>query len=199
MRTMELKSIKTMGENFANAIDSLAKGEKYEKTIDGALGIVTKYWNKGYCDAVKHLSIGVTRPKELSRYVHAMAKGEGIHASLLTLDKDGNTCIGLWMSKTLEDKTATPIIDAKGRETYPWIIGADGKPVKVDAIKPLNMNNVTTKVLFDLIIQNEALKAGAVPFTEDSYLNHTDAGVAIPTGKATPLKNAVKSTKKNVA
>lgn len=199
MRTMKLKAIAAINANLANAVENLSKGETYLRTIDGALGIITKYWNKGYGVSVKSLSIGATRPKELSSYVHRIIKGDGLHPYLLTTDKEGNTVVGVWSSKTLEDKSVAAIKDAKGRDTYPYVLDEKGKPVKVDAIKPINMNNVTPRTIFELIIQNEALKAGAVPFTEESYHACADRGAIMPApqglGKATPKSKGKKTAK----
>lgn len=201
MATMTNKNIATINEKYATAIESLAKGEAYAKTFEGATGIVTKYWNKGYGDAAKALGLGLDKPKALKAYVKTLLSGEGLHERMYTEDKDGNPVIGVWGTKNLENKTVDAIIDARGKETYPLVKDENGKTVKVDVIKPIS--GLTPKTIFTLILQNEAMKAGAVPFTENDGIQQyvmfkveAPKTETIPTGKAKPQTNK-KGGKKN--
>lgn len=202
MATMTVKNIATMGETYANAIDNLAKGETYAKTFEGATGIITKYWNKGYGDAAK--ALGFDRPKALKTYVKEFLKGKDVHPSMYAQDKDGNLTLGVWGTKNLEDTTVEPIVDARGKNTYPLVLDEKGKSVKVDVIRPIS--GLTPKTIFTLILQNEAMKAGALPFTQEMGLamyvtakaetEPIPTAAPIPTGKAKPEPKA-KGGKKN--
>ena len=164
MGNMTFNSIAKINENFANFVENLSKGETYAHTFEGVTGVITKYWNKGYGEAAKALNLGLDKPKLFKAYLKNLLKGEGLHESMYTHDNEGAPIIGVWGQKNLEDKTQEPIIDAKGKETFPYVKDEEGKNVKVDVIRPLA--SLTTKAVFTLILQNEALKAGVIPFTE---------------------------------
>lgn len=189
-----------MCEKYANVVENLTKGETYAKTFEGATGIITKYWNKGYGDAAK--ALGFDRPKALKTYVKEFLKGIDVHPSMYTQDKDGNFTLGVWGTRNLENTTVTPIVDAKGKDTYPTVTDDKGHAVKVDVIRPIGA--LTPKVIFTLILQNEAMKAGAQPFTQEMGLamyvtakaESAPVAAPIPTGKAKPEPKA-KGGKKN--
>lgn len=198
MATMTNKNIATMNANFANVVENLAKGETYEKTFEGATGIITKYWNKGFGEAAK--ALGFEKPKALKTYVKNLLNGEGVHEGMFTFDKDGAPVLGVWGTKNLENTTVAPIVDAKGKDTYPTVTDDKGHAVKVDVIRPIGA--LTTKAIFTLILQNEAMKAGAQPFTQEMGLamyvtakvESAPVAAPIPSGKAKP--QAKKNTKK---
>lgn len=191
MATMTNKNIATMNENFATIVENLSKGETYQKTFEGATGIITKYWNKGFGEAAK--ALGFDKPKALKAYAKTLLTGEGLHELMFTEDKEGAPVIGVWGTKNLEDTTVEAIVDAKGRDTYPTVKDDKGHAVKVDVIRPIG--SLTPKTIFTLILQNEAFKAGACPFTQEMGLAMYVGTKAaepmpepkpIPTGKAKP-------------
>ena len=194
MATMNGAALAAMNVNFANAVESIAKGETYSKTFEGATGIITKYWNKGYGDAAKALNLGLDKPKALKAYVAKLLKGDGLHERMFTADKEGNPVVGVWSQKNLENKTVEAVIDARGKETYPLVTDENGKTVKVDVCKPIS--GLTPKTIFTLILQNEAMKAGAVPFTEndgmEQYVMFAEAA-PIPQPKKQPMAKKAKA------
>ena len=194
MATMNGAAIAAMNENFANVVESIAKGESYAKTVDGALGIITKYWNKGYGDAAKALGLGIDKPKALRAYIMTLLKGEGLHEKMYTANKKGESVVGVWSQKCLQNTTVPAVIDARGNETYPLVKDETGKNVHVDVCKPIT--SFTPKTIFTLILQNEAMKAGAVPFTENDGLQQYVMFATAPAVESVPApKNQPKNKK----
>lgn len=117
----------------------------------------------------------IEKPGELAKYFKALIGGDGLNA-LMSMEvetkKNGKVSVPcLYTAKSLEDKSVEPIKDAKGRDTYPYIMTTNEKgdkvPVKVDCAKPIS--KYTPEIIFDFILQNIACNEGEVPFTEESY------------------------------
>lgn len=158
-----------MSDNMKEAIKGLKEGEKYTNSVEGALGIITKYWNKGYNTFFQNVGKDLAKPKDVSKYVRGLVRGENRHALMettVTKGKKSVSVIGVWGEKILTDKSVT-VQDANGKDTHPYIKGADGKPIKVEYIKAVT--RWTPNVVCQIVLQNVVLEMGKVPFTEKDY------------------------------
>lgn len=177
-----------MSDNMSAAIKGLKEGEKYTNSVEGALGIITKYWNKGYNTFFQNVGKDLTKPSDVRKYIKGLCRGENRHALMettVTKGKKSVSVIGVWGEKILTDKSVT-VKDANGKDTHPYIKGADGKPIKVEYIKAVT--RWTPNVVCQIVLQNVVLEMGKLPFTEEEYLAEEAARA-----KKSAKKNAPKS------
>lgn len=196
---MSEKNIKSVSENVAKAMGSLKETSAYMGTVQGALAVITKFWNKnnttkvGFNEIVNALGLPYAKPSELSKAVLAMYnKFEGVNPLLVateTKNVKGEEVeiqyLGVWSSKSLVNERAEAVYDAKGKATYPYVVAKGDKdetqPVKVDSIKAIK--KWTPELVFKVLIQNEALKGGTlVPFTADEFWAKVDEGTYVLDG-----------------
>lgn len=130
-----------------------ATGKACDKlsVLEGALAEITKFWNKGFNLAAKELGFG--KPSELCAFVSNSMKNHEFHDMMYGIDKKGDEFLGLWKRVKLEDKSVEPIVDAKGRDTYPYLRDEQGKIVEQDQLKPIT--RWSPKIVFELLLQNE--------------------------------------------
>lgn len=167
--SMNYSAIKAMSDNMKEAIKGLKEGEKYTNSVEGALGIITKYWNKGYNTFFQNVGLDLAKPKDVAKYVKGLCRGENRHALMETTVTKGKkqvVVLGVWGEKILTDKSVT-VQDANGKDTHPYIKGADGKAIKVEYIKAVT--RWTPNVVCQIVLQNVVLEMGKVPFTEKDY------------------------------
>lgn len=194
--SMNYSAIKAMSDNMKEAIKGLKEGEKYMNSVEGALGIITKYWNKGYNTFFQNVGLDLAKPKDVAKYVKGLCRGENRHALMETTVTKGKkqvVVIGVWGEKILTDKSVT-VQDANGKDTHPYIKGADGKPIKVEYIKAVT--RWTPNVVCQIVLQNVVLEMGKVPFTEKDYFADRTEEPKQDNAKKSKGKNAPK-TKQN--
>lgn len=188
-----------MNDNMKAAVKGLKEGEKYTNSVEGALGIITKYWNKGYNTFFQNVGLDLAKPKDVAKYVKGLCKGENRHALMettITRGKKEVVVIGVWGEKILTDKSVT-VQDANGKDTHPYIKGADGKPIKVEYIKAVS--RWTPSTVCQIVLQNVVCEMGKVPFTEEDYFAEEAARAAAKAAKDVKRPTSKKNTKKNAA
>lgn len=197
--TMNFSAIKAMNDNMKAAVKGLKEGEKYTNSVEGALGIITKYWNKGYNTFFQNVGLDLAKPKDVAKYVKGLCKGENRHALMettITKGKKEVVVIGVWGEKILTDKSVT-VQDANGKDTHPYIKGADGKPIKVEYVKAVT--RWTPSIVCQIVLQNVVCEMGKVPFTEEDYFAEEAARAAAKAAKDVKRPTSKKNTKKNAA
>lgn len=216
-----LKTINSDVINFADSIKRLESVTNYQHTKDGAYSWIVTHWDvrngkKGtgeknvtegqtYHELANNL--GFDKPRDFKKYVFGLLEGEGLHASMWAevTDKKGQTSLkpAMFSSKSVE-YADVKVIDAKGKETHPYVklVGADGKKsvAKVDALKPLT-KSVTAEQLFLLVIQNKACEEGVTAYTIDNFMaDHTiakdEAGDYVATAKEIVIEKPALATAK---
>lgn len=183
---MNEKSMSAVSTSVKGAIEKLKGVSSYMGTIEGAMDIITKFWDKNkttkvsYREVVAELGLNYNKPSEMRKAVLAMVtKMEGLHPGMTTLvtrkveGVDVTTLeVGVWSSKNLVNENVEPTYDAKGKAIYPYVTMAndkgEDKPVKVDVCK--NVSKWTPGLVCKMLIQNEALKTGKLnPFTSEMF------------------------------
>lgn len=202
---MTINALVSNNSALTTIVEALAKGTSYQHTLDGALGIITKYWNKGYGDCAKGL--GFNTPSELGKFMRLCKRSaeagtacDGMDSRMIFVsepDDNGNvkTALGTWGTKRLDDESVT-ITDKKGKECHPYLMVGE-TCVEIDNCKA--MTNVTPSTIFTFIIQNQELLAGNVtPQTDLETAKTIAAQVEKERIENKNKKGAKKTAKSNV-
>lgn len=138
-------------EKYARAIKAARGADKALTTLEGAFGLISKYWNNGYDKAAREF--GFAKPTDLRRAF--MAGKDGTFAPVMFgTGAKGVRVLGVWKSvKQYDMAEEKAVVDAQGRTTHPYLYGADGKPVTADVWK--ECKRWTPSLIFEVLAQAE--------------------------------------------
>lgn len=159
-------------EKFAKVMKSAREADRALTTMDGALSVVTKFWNNGYCDAAREL--GYAKPSDFAKAFRAGANGK-FHPSMFDENKKGVEVLGVWRNVKLYDTDPKKaVIDANGRTTHPYMRNDLGEIVTRDMWR--EVTRWTPATLFEVMVQSE-------------YASMLDAMADVATEQNIPAEN----------
>ena len=138
-------------EKYANALKAAREANKYLTTLDGAMGVFTKFWNTGFDKAAKEF--GYSKPSEFTKAFREGEKGK-FNACMFGTNAKGVRVLGIWKSVKVQDMAEDKaVIDANGRVTHPYMYDENGKPVTTDVWK--EVKRWTPALLFEVMAQSQ--------------------------------------------
>lgn len=154
MNAVELMNthvITNESEKFAKVMKSAREADKALTTMDGALSVITKYWNNGYNDAAREL--GYDKPSAFAKAFRAGAKGK-FHPSMFDTSKKGVNAVGVWRNvKVYDTDPAKAVVDANGRTTHPYARDLKGDIITRDVWR--EVTRWTPATIFEVMVQSE--------------------------------------------
>ena len=151
-KVMNTYVITNESEKFAKVMKSAREADRALTSMDGALSIVTKYWNNnGYNDAAREL--GYATPSAFAKAFRAGANGK-FHASMFDVNKKGVSVVGVWRNvKVYDTDPKKAVVDANGRTTHPYMRNDLGEIVTRDVWR--EVTRWTPATLFEIMVQSE--------------------------------------------
>lgn len=138
-------------ESYKQSVKQLKKANAISTTIQGACAVITKYWNSGYKDAFA--PFGYNKPSDLRERLTKQP-----FAPVLYTPYKGKQVIAIFKEfKQLDKDPKKMIIDANGRETYPY--KRDEKGNIITAWELRRVTRWTPSVILDILYQHQELTA----------------------------------------
>lgn len=148
---MNTQMICKSSEKYANMMKAARDAGKAVTTIEGALAVLTKFWNKGFDKAAKELGYG--KPSDFGKAFREGANG-AFNSVMFGTNAKGVLCLGVWKSVKVQDMAEEKaVLDANGRVTHPYKYDAAGNVVMADVWK--EVKRWTPALLFEVMAQSQ--------------------------------------------
>lgn len=130
---------------------SAREAGKAVTTLEGAIGVLTKFWNKGFDKAAAEF--GYSKPSDFGKAFRDGAKG-AFNAVMFGTNTKGVRVLGVWKSVKVQDMAEDKaVLDANGRVTHPYKYDAAGNVVMADVWKEIK--RWTPALLFEVMAQSQ--------------------------------------------